>query len=204
MLNLGRAASHHVDGNVALVAVIDKVVEAADEVETISVDEVVTRVGSAGITPLLLLPAIAVATPLSGIPFFSTLMGVLIFLVSLQLLLRRSEVWLPHWLSRKEVSAARLSAAFRRIRGIAAWMDRHTHNRLDLLFRRPLIFVPQGVCLLSGAIMPILEFIPFSSSILGVGVTVLAIGLLARDGLILLLGLLPYAGVAALVFGAAT
>jgi hypothetical protein len=42
--------------------------------------------------------------------------------------------------------------------------------------------------------MPFLEFVPFSSSALGAGVALLAIGMLSRDGVITLLALLPYAG----------
>jgi hypothetical protein len=46
---------------------------------------------------------------------------------------------------------------------------------------------------MSGLMMPVLEFVPFSSTTLGIGVTLLALGMLTRDGAVTLVGLVPYA-----------
>jgi hypothetical protein len=51
--------------------------------------------------------------------------------------------------------------------------------------------------------MPLLEFVPFSSSVMGVGVALLALGILTRDGLVILFGLIPYAVVGWLIAVAA-
>ena len=72
----------------SLPEIIDRVLEAA-EAETTDIRTILASFGRASFTPVLLLPAIAVATPLSGIPFFSSLMGVLIVLVAAQMLARR-------------------------------------------------------------------------------------------------------------------
>jgi hypothetical protein len=53
-------------------------------------------------------------------------------------------------------------------------------------------------------IMPLLEFVPFTSSIIGVGVALLALGILTRDGLLTIIGMLPYAIVGWLIVRAAT
>ncbi len=178
--------------------IIDRVVEAA-EADIVDLDTVLRSFGRASFTPILLLPAIAVATPLSGIPFFSALMGILIVLVSSQMLLRRRYLWLPQWILRREVAGDRIRAAFTRIRPIGVWIDQHTAQRFRAFVTQPFILVPQVLCLLSGLSMPVLEFVPFSSSILGVGVIFLALGMLTRDGVVVLLALLPYAGVGYLV-----
>jgi hypothetical protein len=65
---------------------------------------------------------------------------------------------------------------------------------------RPLIFIPQTFCVLSGLMMPFLEFVPFSSSLVGAAVALLAFGMLARDGLFVMLGLALYLGPLWLVF----
>ena len=82
-----------------------------------------------------------------------------------------------------------------------SWIDRHSHNRLSVLFHRPLIYLPVILSLLSGMMMPFLEFIPFSSSVAAIGVSFLALSLLTRDGLFFLLALLPYAGLGWLIGG---
>jgi len=178
--------------------IVDRVLAVA-EAEIVDLRAVLRSFGRASFTPILLLPALAVATPLSGIPGFSSLMGVLIALVSAQMLLQRRSLWLPEWLLNRTVKGAALAKAFTRIRPIAVWVDRHTAQRFRLLLRRPLIWVPQALCLFSGLIMPPLEFVPFSSSTLGVGVCLLALGMLTRDGVVTMIGLLPYGLVAWLV-----
>ena len=184
----------------SLPEIIDRVLEAA-EAETTDIRTILASFGRASFTPVLLLPAIAVATPLSGIPFFSSLMGVLIVLVAAQMLARRRFLWLPDWILRRQVAGHVLANAFTRIRPVAVWLDRRTAQRVRIFFHRPLIFIPQLICLVSGLIMPFLEFIPFSSSVVGVGVAVLTLGMLARDGVIVLIGLLPYGLLAYLIAG---
>jgi len=182
----------------SLPEIIDRVLRAAD-VEVTDIRAILHSFGRASFTPVLLLPAIAVATPLSGIPLFSSLMGIFIAIVSAQMLARRRHLWLPEFILARQISGQKLTSAFTRIRRTAVWIDSHTAKRLRLFSRRPLIFVPQLICLLSGLMMPFLEFVPFSSSVAGIGVAILALGMLARDGVVILLGLLPYAGVAWLI-----
>ncbi|MEX3017044.1 exopolysaccharide biosynthesis protein [Gymnodinialimonas hymeniacidonis] len=182
----------------SLPEIIDRVLQAA-EAETTDIRAILHSFGRASFTPVLLLPAIAVATPLSGIPLFSSLMGIFIAIVSAQMLARRRHLWLPNFILSRRISGEKLRAAFNCIRPTAVWIDARTAKRLRLLSRRPLIFIPQLICLLSGLLMPFLEFVPFSSSVAGLGVAILALGMLARDGVVILLGLLPYAGVAWLI-----
>ncbi|MBF9044508.1 exopolysaccharide biosynthesis protein [Rhodobacterales bacterium HKCCE4037] len=183
----------------SLPEIIDRVLDAAED-ETTDIRTILKSFGRASFTPVLLLPAIAVATPLSGIPFFSSLMGIFIAIVSAQMLARRGHLWLPDFILSREIKGEKLKSAFTKIRPVANWIDRRTAKRLQILSHRPLIFIPQLVCLVSGLMMPFLEFVPFSSSVVGIGVTILALGMLARDGVVILLGLLPYAGVAWLIF----
>lgn len=185
-------------GQKSLTGLVDRIVEVTDE-DKVGLDRLVVAVGHASFTPLLLIPAIAVATPLSGIPLFSTMMGILIFLVSVQMLFRHEHLWLPQWLLRRQANSTRVRATFERIRPVMQWLDTHTHERLSFLVHRPLIFIPQILCVLTGLMMPLLEFVPFSSSLAGIAVALLAFGMLARDGFCIIFGFVPYAGLLWLV-----
>ncbi len=170
---------------------MDRVIEATHK-EQVDINDLVQSIGHASFSPLLLFPAIAVATPLSGIPLFSTLMGVLIFLVAVQMLLRRDQLWLPQWLLRRKTNSSRVRSVFQRLRPALVWLDTHTYARLTSFVHRPFIFISQILCVLSGLMMPLLEFVPFSSSLVGGAVALLAFGMLARDGLFVMLGLTVY------------
>jgi hypothetical protein len=170
-----------------LIGILDRILAATDK-DRICIGDLVQAIGSASFTPVLLIPALAVVSPLSGIPLFSAVMGMLIFLVSSKMLLRRGQLWLPGWILRRRIDSARVRSAFTRLRPVMAWLDAHTHARLTAFVHRPLVFVPQALCVLSGLTMPFLEFIPFSSSLVGGAVALLAFGMLARDGLFVVLG----------------
>lgn len=174
-----------------LTDIIDQVIDLAGA-ENISLREVLHTIGDASFAPILLLPALAVATPLSGIPLFSTTMGILIFLIAGQMLLRRENLWLPQWILRREVRGKLVRDGFNKLYPVARWIDAQTERRMRVVARRPLVFIPQILCLLSGIIMPILEFVPFTSSIMGIGVAMLALGMLTRDGLLTMIGMIPY------------
>lgn len=167
----------------------------------VSVQDIVDAVGHRSLLPLLLVPALLCATPLSGVPGVSMVSGVLIAIISAQLLLSVDEVWLPQRLLRQTVNAKAVRKALDTSEPVMSWVDRHTHHRLTGLFHRPLIHVPVLLCLLSGLAMPFLEFIPFSSSVAAIGVSFMALSLLTRDGLFFLLALVPYAGLAWLIGG---
>lgn len=181
-----------------LTAVIETLIAQAD-VENISVRDIMASVSRISLTPLLLLPAIALVTPLSGIPLFSTAMGVIIFLVSLQMIIHRDKIWLPEKILNMQVKSTRLRAAFKRIAPFSKWLDRRAHNRLTFLTQQPIVIIPQALCVLSGLVIPFLELIPFSSSLMGLAVSLLAFGMLARDGFILLVACIPYIGIGWLI-----
>lgn len=178
---------------------VETVVYTADK-ESVSVGEIVEAEQNVSLLPLLMLPAVALVSPLSGIPLFSTAMGIMIFLVSLQMVAGRRAVWLPRWIRNLWANGDHVKNAFNWVKPLTRWLDEHTNARLRALSRMPFVLVPQVLCLFSGLIIPFLELVPFSSSLIGLGVTLLALGMLARDGVILLLASIPYAAAGWIIF----
>ncbi len=174
-------------------------IENAEGDATITLDEIVQTIGHVSFAPLLIMPAIALVSPLSGIPLFSSIMGILIFLVSVQMLLRRDHLWLPRWLLKLRTNRALVHSAFGKAHPFVAWLDRRTQKRFRVLTHRPFVFIPQMFCVMSGLFLPVLELVPFSSSMIGLAVALLGIGMLARDGVVLVLALVPYIGIGFLV-----
>lgn len=166
--------------------------------DNVVVGDVVSAIGRRSMIPFLLVPAFLTASPLSGIPGFSSVAGLVIALVSFRLILKYEEMALPAWIERRSVSGHRLRQVMDKSAPVVNWIDHHAHRRWKWLFRRPFIWVPETLCLLSGLTMPMLELVPFTSSIVASGVFLLALSMLVRDGLLFLIALLPYAGVIAI------
>lgn len=164
--------------------------EAVSQGDQVTLGEAVKAFGDRAFHAVLMVPALLVLSPLSGIPFFSSLCGLTIAIVSAQMLWPgRRRLWLPAALTRRRVTADHARSALARLFRIATWLDDHARQRLSVLVRRPGRWVVETACLLCGLAMPVLELVPFSSSILGGAVTLMALGLLARDGFFALLGL---------------
>ena len=179
----------------ALSETVDAVLSLTDNRDDdVTVGEIIHASGDNGALPPLLLVALVAATPLSGIPGVSMVCGVLIVLLSFELIANFRSLYLPKKLNHAPIDAGKLRLTMGKMRPALRWVDRYTGNRLRFLFHRPIVWVPQVLCLLSGAAMPFLEFIPFSSSFVATGVSLLAMAMLTRDGIFVMLALIPYGG----------
>ena len=167
--------------------------------ETISVETLMRSFGHTSFVPLLILPALILITPLSGIPGLSTVCGIIIMLIAGQRLVGHRQIWLPGWIRRRTVKSANLRNGLSKLLPATRFIDGFSRIRLTFLFRWPFLFVLPLACVMFGAVMPLLEFVPFSSSLIGVAVTLIAFSMLTRDGLFALFSLIP---VAVVIWGA--
>jgi hypothetical protein len=138
---------------------------------------------------LLLLPALILVSPLSGIPGLSSLGGLTIALVATQILLGRSDIWLPDFVLRRSLPAPRLAWSLERLDRFAAFIDKRSITRAEWLLGFPGPQLALTTCIACGVAMPFLELVPFSATTLAVVVSILAAGLLVRDGLLVAFGL---------------
>lgn len=156
--------------------------------DVVSVQDVLDQIGDRSIMPVVLVIALMLVSPLSGIPGLPTLSSVIILIVMGQALLRREHLWLPSILRNRAVRADRLQRAARWMRRPAAWIDQHAHRRLVVVTLGPLRWLSLLVCMLVPMIFPFLELLPFVTSIGALAVALISFGLLVRDGLYVLLG----------------
>jgi len=98
-----------------------------------------------------------------------------------------SHVWLPKFIACREVPSEKAVRVLSAIRPVAGWLDQHQFNNFDFISKPPFSAVPQMLCALCGILMPILEIVPFSSSILGAAIVVIIYGMLTRNGLLIVL-----------------
>lgn len=177
--------------------IIDRVKGLSDRPQ-VSLGQVIEEFGEASFVPVLMVPALIVVSPLSGIFFLPTIMGLTIALISGQILIGRRHLWLPGVLVARSLPGARVGMVSGFLERLGLWVDRHTRARLELLLRWPFgLLAPLG-CFVSGLSMPFLELVPLSSSILGAAVVCFSVSILARDGVLLLCGL-AFMGLAAMV-----
>jgi len=169
--------------------IVDRL-EASSQGARVSVGDAIEAFGRRSFLPVLMVPALLVLSPLSGIPLFSSLCGITIAIIALQMLWPgRNTLWLPSALLQQDIRGARARSALSRLYGIARWLDERAHERMCWLVLRPGSHIVEVACLVCGCTMPFLEVVPFSSSVLGAAVLLMGLGLLARDGLLAAAGI---------------
>lgn len=182
-------------------AIVDQLKEVSQR-DCIKIRELIKSFGARSFLPVLMLPALLVVSPLSGIPLFSSACGITIAFIAGQMVLGRDHLWLPDILMRQTLNGARARDAVQRLYGVADWLDSHARRRLNLLMRRPGRKTIQMLCLVCGVAMPFLEIVPFSSSVLGAVVLLFGTGLLLHDGLFALLGFITMSAAAGIILTA--
>jgi hypothetical protein len=159
-----------------------------------SLHRVILAFGPGGALPAMMLVALVIVSPLSGIPLLSSLGGLTIAGIALQLLAGRDSLWLPGWLRSRSIPRHKLAAALERLRPTASFIDRHSRPRLRIVTVPPMSQVVLLLCAVAGLTMPFLEILPFTSSLLALTVTCLGFSLLTRDGLWAVLAMMPMGG----------
>ncbi len=165
---------------------LDKIDQAAQDSDPVSLGSIVEGVGSRTFGPLLLLAGIVMASPLSGIPGMPTSMSVLVLVIAAQLLIGRKHFWLPNWLLKRSVSRKRLSKAISWLKKPARFIDRLLRPRLAFLVHPIGTYIIAVMCIVIAAGMPFMELVPFSATAAGVAICAFGVALVAQDGAIAL------------------
>jgi hypothetical protein len=169
---------------------LDRIAEAADDEDRISLEEILGALEAVSFGSLLLVAGVVTLVPIVGdIPGVPTTMGIFVILGSAQLLIGRESMWLPRWLRERAVKGSTVEKALRWLRPVARTIDRVLRPRLDVFVQGAATYVIAVITLLVGAMMPLMEFVPFSANAAGVVLTTFGLALMVRDGLLALVTL---------------
>ncbi|WP_447555216.1 exopolysaccharide biosynthesis protein [Vreelandella sp. EE22] len=163
----------------------------ARDMSRVSVKDIVDAVGHRSFAPFLLIAGLVTLAPvISTVPGIPSLMGLLVLLVSAQLLAGRKTFWLPAWLLKRSVSRKSFDKALHLMEKPAQWIDSLLGVRLQWMTGRVGIRATAVACLLIALAMPPMELVPFSVNGAGFALLLFGLGLVAHDGLILSFGFL--------------
>lgn len=172
---------------------------AEDNGAKVSVDEIVETFGARSFGPLLLLCGLLGMTPVSAIPTAPTVLAVIVILIAGQMVFGREAIWIPRFIGKLSVKAERLAKAVKISRKPAHVVDRVVCPRL-LALTTPLADRLVALsCVLVAITVPPLELVPFAAFVPALAIFTFGVGLVARDGLVVLIALLLSAGALGLI-----
>lgn len=157
---------------------------------TVSVRYLLSVVGEHSMLLLCIILTIPFLTPIP-LPGVSTVFGALVMLIALGIILNRLP-WMPRQVLDRPFSSQQLSRVMERGAQIAEKIERFVKPRLSGLTSTTTVNRINGLLLfLGGALLIIpIPFIPLSNMLPGYGILFLSIGMLQRDGVMILLGYL--------------
>lgn len=171
--------------------VLDCFEEAAEDSDQVSVDELMDSIGRRSFGPLVLMAGIVMSAPgVSDIPGVGITVGIFVGLVAGQMAFGRDHFWLPRWLLRRKISSSKLRkiSESKWVRRPAGWIDRVVTERLELFTGPKASRVVAALCLILAIACPMTEFVPLSGVGVGAALTAFGLSLVARDGLMTLIG----------------
>jgi hypothetical protein len=169
----------------SIVAALLRLGEGPPDVD-VTIEELVASLDSRAFGFVVLLMALPNLTPGPSMPGFSTIFGVPACIVAAQMVLGRSQLWLPHWLGKRAVSRGRVARVIGHAIPMVRRIEKVLKPRLPLL-TRSIIGRWTGIGCLAAGVMLALP-IPVFSMAPAFALILLSLGLLARDGAMLLLG----------------
>lgn len=170
-------------GPEAVPILIDRLRRLARSDDEITLGDLVDAFGAQGHAPLLMIVAVLMILPIGMIPGVGGALGLLAAAIGVQMIVGRKGVWLPRFVRRRGVSAARVGAIADRVRPVSGFLARHLVERMEWLAAgQASLSVIAALLILSGGSLVVLGAIPVAVPLLGLPIAVFAIGITARDG----------------------
>lgn len=169
--------------------VIDKVEKEVDS-EKLSLGRVLKLFQNHGYGPLLLVAGLIIVLPTGGIPGLPSIIGVSIILIAGQLVLGRPSPWLPRRLRELKLKKRKFDKGADTIKPVTRKIDYILKARMSYLASGVAARCVGVVFVVMALLLPITEFVPFSDIVPGLAIMSLALGLTARDGLFIIIGLI--------------
>jgi len=156
--------------------------------KTISFGSILDQLKDEGLLFLIAVFALPSAIPIPTPPGFTTLTGLPMCFLTIQLIFRQEHPWLPKWILKKQIKRSTLHTGIEKVEPLMNKLTlllRPRHKRFTNKTVERAVGVLAFMCSVSVA-LPIL----FGNAIPSAAVLIMALGFLYKDGLAVLLGII--------------
>ncbi|SER41730.1 MULTISPECIES: exopolysaccharide biosynthesis protein [Pseudomonas] len=169
--------------------VIDGVIELGKEKDKVSVGDIKREIGQRSYGPFLFVPSIIEISPVGGVPGASTFFALIVAVFALQMLFGRNHFWMPQFLAKRSVKSQKIESGLNKVRKVIRGLDKVIRPRLGWATQKTFVRLIAAICLILTTSVPPLEFIPFASLAPFSAICLFGLGLTAKDGVVVLLGM---------------
>lgn len=170
-----------------LTQALERLERAGDGRQQLAVADMVDSVKDRGFGPLILLPALVTFLPTGGIPGVPAVAAVIIVLVSCQMLLGWQDPWLPERVTSLTVDRQRFIRLLRKSHAVTRRIDKVIRPRMQWVVSSKGSRLVGFMTMLVALSMIPTGLIPFLTALPSGFLVMLSLGLVARDGLLVLI-----------------
>jgi hypothetical protein len=181
------AANESSDAPSTLCGVIDRLLDKTEDQDSVTLDDVFSAFSGRLYGPLMLIPSLALLTPLGGIPLMPIAIAILLVVVAGQRVLGLEKPWVPKRMREKQIARKKLDSAFKKLRPVAKVVDKVIRPRLSVLVEGVMERVIALAIVLVGLSVPVFGLVPLAAMIPGAAAVLLCLAIIGRDGILVLL-----------------
>jgi len=177
--------------------VLDEIDEAAGSqaaAQPLTLGDLLDSVGRRSYGPLLLLIGLFAVSPATAIPGMTWLTAALTLVVAGQMAIGLPTIWLPKAALNVRIGRRAVRDGVEKSRPAARWIDHLLRKRLTFLSNPPFVNIVALMCVAAALITFPLGLIPLLPLIPGIAIVSFGLGMTARDGVWLLLGMIVVGG----------
>lgn len=161
---------------------------ASSEVDKVTLLEIKSALHERGFGILTIIFSLMLSIPIPVPPGYTTILSIPLLIFSLQLLLGFDSPWMPKWLERKSFQRSSLALVVEKTSPALKKIENFMKPRMSFIFYGPgekALALIMLLCAISISIpLPLTNFIP------AIGITLISLGIMSRDGLLAILGVL--------------
>jgi hypothetical protein len=155
----------------------------------VTVGDLIKSIEGRGFSALILFPALLVVLPTGAIPGMPAICAIIIILFAGQRLFGLKQVYLPQKLMKISIPREKLDGLLKKSKPALKFVDRFIEDRLGFLCNPITEHIIAGLCIVLALTFFPLGIIPFAVLPPSMAILLMSLGLLARDGLLVLLGM---------------
>jgi hypothetical protein len=178
---------------------MDDILEATDGQDTVTLGELLDHRGGQTYGPLLLIPSLVALSPIGMVPGMSVVTGSVLILIAVQMVFGLKHPWVPKRLEDFSFKRKRVEEAAEQGRPWTKWLDSLSTPRLEFFAGPWMMRVLALVFIVLALTFYPLAFVPFGVAAPAAAASVLALGILARDGVFVIIGLAMTGGALAML-----
>ena len=163
-------------------------VDATKEQDDVKIGDLLDSLSSRSHGPMLLFPAIIAISPIGMIPGMSVVTGTLVILIAGQMMFFAGRPWIPKRLEDFQFDRSKLTGGVDKIKPWVESFETVVHQRFEFLASGFMIYPIAIVSILLALSFYPLAFVPFGVFAPAFAITMFALGLTARDGLLVVAG----------------